>query len=120
MVLPAEEAAALDRRLRQLKTCSQSRLQVSREAAAAAADGPASRPAAAASGPLPPPTPPAQQTLGRFLAGRIAAAGVTHFFGVPGDFNLTLLDGFLEEPRLKMVSNCNELNGGWEGEGVRA
>lgn len=48
----------------------------------------------------------------RFLAERIADVGVRHWFGVPGDFNLSLLDQLLEEPRLKMVSTCNELNAG--------
>lgn len=48
----------------------------------------------------------------RFLAERIADVGVRHWFGVPGDFNLSLLDELLNEKRLKMVSTCNELNGG--------
>lgn len=29
-------------------------------------------------------------TLGKFLASRLYEIGVTHAFGVPGDFNLTL------------------------------
>ncbi len=30
----------------------------------------------------------------------------------PGDFNLALLDELISEPRLKMISCCNELNAG--------
>lgn len=29
-------------------------------------------------------------SLGKFLAGRLVEIGVTHCFGVPGDFNLAL------------------------------
>ncbi|EFN55335.1 hypothetical protein CHLNCDRAFT_35601 [Chlorella variabilis] len=56
-------------------------------------------------------------TLGRFLAGRLADVGVKHWFGVPGDFNLALLDELLGERRLKMISCCNELNAGYAADG---
>lgn len=56
----------------------------------------------------------------RFLAERIADVGVRHWFGVPGDFNLSLLDELLNEKRLKMVNTCNELNGGCAGLGLGA
>lgn len=44
--------------------------------------------------------------------------GVQHWFGIPGDFNLGLLDQLLLEPRLRMVGCCNELNAGWVGRRV--
>jgi pyruvate decarboxylase len=47
-----------------------------------------------------------------FLAKRIADLGVRHWFGVPGDFNLALLDELLLESRMNMVATCNELNAG--------
>lgn len=36
-------------------------------------------------------------------AGRLVEVGVTHAFGVPGDFNLTLLDQLLANKGLNMV-----------------
>ena len=38
--------------------------------------------------------------------------GISDYFAVPGDYNLLLLDQLLLEPRLRMVSCCNELNAG--------
>lgn len=60
---------------------------------------------------------PGPRSLGRLLAERLVALGVTHFFGVPGDFNLALLDELIAEPRLQMISCCNELNAGYAAEG---
>lgn len=57
------------------------------------------------------------RTLGRFLADRVADLGIKHWFGVPGDFNLGLLDLLLEEKRMKMISCCNELNAGYAADG---
>ena len=59
--------------------------------------------------PIPSSHPPACS----FLASRLADLGICHFFGVPGDFNLALLDELIAEPRLRMISTCNELNAGW-------
>lgn len=56
-------------------------------------------------------------TVGRYLATRIAQAGTKDFFSVPGDFNLVLLDRFLEEPGLRMIGCCNELNAGYAADG---
>jgi hypothetical protein len=66
--------------------------------------------------PAPPPFLPLPSYLPRsFLASRLADLGICHFFGVPGDFNLALLDELISEPRLRMISTCNELNAGWVG-----
>lgn len=40
-----------------------------------------------------------------------------HFFGVPGDYNLVLLDQLISEPALSMISCCNELNAGYAADG---
>jgi len=56
-------------------------------------------------------------TTGSYLASRIAQCGTRHFFSVPGDFNLVLLDEFLKEPRLRMIGCCNELNAGYAADG---
>ncbi|EFJ21810.1 hypothetical protein SELMODRAFT_417071 [Selaginella moellendorffii] len=46
-----------------------------------------------------------------------AEIGVTDLFGVPGDFNLLLLDELIAEPRLNFVGCCNELNAGYAADG---
>ncbi|KAK7349807.1 hypothetical protein VNO77_07510 [Canavalia gladiata] len=56
-------------------------------------------------------------TLGRHLARRLVQIGVTDIFTVPGDFNLTLLDHLIAEPKLTNVGCCNELNAGYAADG---
>ena len=51
-------------------------------------------------------------TVGRYLVKRLEQLGVRHIFGVPGDYTLTLFDR-LEESRIKVIGNCNELNSGY-------
>ena len=54
-------------------------------------------------------------TIAGYLAHRLVEAGLSHFFTVPGDFTLAMLDEFLKESNLKMISCCNELNAGYAG-----
>lgn len=61
--------------------------------------------------------PRGQCSLGSFLAGRLVEIGVTHVFGVPGDFNLTLLDQFVAKEGLETIWTCNELNAGYAADG---
>ncbi|PRY14621.1 alpha-keto acid decarboxylase family protein [Kineococcus rhizosphaerae] len=49
-------------------------------------------------------------TVGQYLARRLVELGGTHLFGLPGDFNLSLLDEMLEVPGIEWVGNTNELN----------
>ncbi len=56
-------------------------------------------------------------TVGGYLATRLEQAGVRHYFVVPGDFNLILLDQLQANPRLKLIGCCNELNAGYAAEG---
>ncbi|KAG7027885.1 Pyruvate decarboxylase 1 [Cucurbita argyrosperma subsp. argyrosperma] len=56
-------------------------------------------------------------TLGGHLARRLVQIGITDLFTVPGDFNLTLLDHLIDEPRLTNVGCCNELNAGYAADG---
>ena len=56
-------------------------------------------------------------SLGEYLAARLEQAGVRHYFTVPGDFNLLLLDELLKSPRLQLIGCCNELNAGYAAEG---
>jgi pyruvate decarboxylase len=56
-------------------------------------------------------------TVGRYLAARLAEIGIGHYFAVPGDYNLVLLDELLTEERLHLVGCCNELNAGYAADG---
>jgi TPP-dependent 2-oxoacid decarboxylase len=54
-----------------------------------------------------------QITVGQYLARRLHELGGPHVFGLPGDFNLTLLDEMLKVPDITWVGNTNELNGAY-------
>ncbi|WP_299184918.1 thiamine pyrophosphate-binding protein [uncultured Psychrobacter sp.] len=58
-----------------------------------------------------------QYTIADYLFDRIAEAGATEIFGVPGDFNLTFLDNIIESDKLRWVGNTNELNAGYAADG---
>lgn len=58
-----------------------------------------------------------QITLGRYLFEKIKEVGVHSIFGVPGDFNLALLDHIKEVDNLRWIGNANELNAGYEADG---
>lgn len=51
-----------------------------------------------------------KQTIGNFLLRRLEEAGIRHLFGVPGDYNLELLQQLEDRGRPAWVGNCNELN----------
>ncbi|HRZ87457.1 MAG TPA: thiamine pyrophosphate-binding protein [bacterium] len=53
-----------------------------------------------------------RSTVGEYLIKRLEQAGLTHIFGVPGDYVLGLFD-LLGKSKLKVVCNCNELNAGY-------
>jgi indolepyruvate decarboxylase len=56
-------------------------------------------------------------TVGEFLLRRIREAGVRHAFGVPGDYNLELLQQLEDSGTLEWVGTCNELNGAYAADG---
>lgn len=51
-------------------------------------------------------------TLAEYLLTRLRQLGVHSIHGVPGDYNLQLLD-YVEDLDFHWVSNCNELNAGY-------
>jgi pyruvate decarboxylase len=55
--------------------------------------------------------------LGRYLWERIKQIGISKVFGVPGDFNLTLLDHIYDVEGLDWVGNTNELNAAYAADG---
>jgi indolepyruvate decarboxylase len=64
---------------------------------------------------------PARESLtmsvGEFLLRRIREAGVRHAFGVPGDYNLELLQQMEDTGTLEWIGACNELNASYAADG---
>ena len=56
-------------------------------------------------------------TIADYLFDRVAEAGATEIFGVPGDFNLSFLDNVIASDKLRWVGNANELNAGYAADG---
>jgi indolepyruvate decarboxylase len=56
-------------------------------------------------------------TVGEFLLRRIREAGVGHAFGVPGDYNLELLQQMEDTGTLTWIGACNELNASYAADG---
>ncbi|BCW36022.1 alpha-keto-acid decarboxylase [Arthrobacter sp. StoSoilA2] len=52
-----------------------------------------------------------------YLATRLVQCGVHHLFGLPGDFNLSLLDEMLTVDELTWVGSTNELNAAYAADG---
>jgi pyruvate decarboxylase len=58
-----------------------------------------------------------RHTVGNYLATRLEQIGLKHYFMVPGDYNLVLLDQLLDNKNMEQVGTCNELNGAYAAEG---
>lgn len=58
-----------------------------------------------------------RQRIGEFLLRRLEEAGVRHIFGVPGDYNLELLQQLEDRRRPEWIGNCNELNAAYAADG---
>ncbi|CCD22409.1 alpha-keto acid decarboxylase family protein NDAI_0A02510 [Naumovozyma dairenensis CBS 421] len=56
-------------------------------------------------------------TLGRYLFERLHQVSVDTIFGLPGDFNLTLLDKVYEVAGMRWAGNANELNAAYAADG---
>ena len=51
-----------------------------------------------------------KQLIGNFLLRRLQEAGIRHIFGVPGDYNLELMQQLEDRGEPAWIGNCNELN----------
>jgi hypothetical protein len=58
-----------------------------------------------------------EYTIGSYLAKHLEEMGIEHYFAVPGDFNLMLLDELLKNDNLKQIGSSNELNAAYAAEG---
>lgn len=56
-------------------------------------------------------------TIGNYLFTRLRQMGIGHVFGVPGDFNLQLLEQLQEAKGIEFVGTCNELNASYAADG---
>src|SRR6201982_3768664 len=51
-----------------------------------------------------------KMSIGNFLLRRLQEAGIRHLFGVPGDYNLELMQQLEDRGEPAWIGNCNELN----------
>jgi len=58
-----------------------------------------------------------RMTIGDFLLRRLEEAGIGHLFGVPGDYNLPLLQQLHDSGTLKWVGNTGELTSSYAADG---
>ncbi|APG23963.1 alpha-keto acid decarboxylase family protein [Syntrophotalea acetylenica] len=58
-----------------------------------------------------------KMTIGNFLFMRLQQIGVGHMFGVPGDYNLQLLEQMKEVDGIEFIGTCNELNAAYAADG---
>jgi indolepyruvate decarboxylase len=62
-------------------------------------------------------SPTRRMRIGDFLLRRLEEAGLRHLFGVPGDYNLALLQQLHDTGTLKWIGTCNELNSSYAADG---
>ena len=58
-----------------------------------------------------------KQSIGDFLLRRLQEAGIRHIFGVPGDYNLELLQQLEDRGEPAWIGNCNELIASYAADG---
>ncbi|MER2090078.1 MAG: thiamine pyrophosphate-binding protein [Sporosarcina sp.] len=63
--------------------------------------------------PIPVPSP----TLGQYLFDCLKAEGITEVFGVPGDYNFSLLDTLEQYEGIRFINGRNELGAGYASDG---
>jgi indolepyruvate decarboxylase len=58
-----------------------------------------------------------KMSIGNFLLRRLQEAGIRHLFGVPGDYNLELMQQLEDRGEPAWIGNCNELNASYATDG---
>nr|WP_232785405.1 MULTISPECIES: thiamine pyrophosphate-binding protein [unclassified Serratia (in: enterobacteria)] len=56
-------------------------------------------------------------TIGSFLLQQLRALKVDRIYGVPGDYNLALLETIEHDQHCQFIGNCNELNAAYAADG---
>jgi len=59
----------------------------------------------------------ANPTVAEYVVGRIAALGIRHVFGLPGDYSFPINDAIEEHPGLEWIISSNELNASYSADG---
>src|SRR5262249_55174575 len=62
-------------------------------------------------------SPSRSMKIGDFLLRRLEEAAVRHLFGVPGDYNLELVQQLQDSGALKWIGTCSELNASYAADG---
>jgi len=62
-------------------------------------------------------TPETPATVMDHILDRLSALGVRHLFGMPGDYNLRVLDRVVAHPRVDWVGTANELSAAYAADG---
>ena len=62
-------------------------------------------------------THPANPTVAEYVVERIAALGIRHVFGLPGDYSFPINDAIEEHPNLEWIISSNELNASYSADG---
>jgi len=60
---------------------------------------------------------PVNPTVAEYAVGRIAALGIGHLFGLPGDYSFPINDAIEEHPELEWIISSNELNASYSADG---
>jgi len=63
------------------------------------------------------PIPTHPPTLGQYLFDNLKAEGITEVFGVPGDYNFSLLDTLEQYDGIRFINGRNELGAGYATDG---
>ncbi|UVI33611.1 alpha-keto acid decarboxylase family protein [Paenibacillus spongiae] len=64
-----------------------------------------------------PPMPESSPTLGQYLFDCLKAEGITEIFGIPGDYNFSLLDTLERYDGIRFINGRNELGAGYASDG---
>ena len=56
-------------------------------------------------------------TVIQHVLSRLHAIGVTDVFGIPGDFSFPVCDAICEDPEMRWIGCCNELNAAYAADG---
>lgn len=58
-------------------------------------------------------------TVIQHVLSRLHAIGVSDVFGIPGDFSFPVCDAICEDPQMRWIGCCNELNAAYAADGYR-
>lgn len=56
-------------------------------------------------------------TIGAFILQQLRTLSIDRIYGVPGDYNLALLELIEQQGELEFIGNCNELNASYAADG---